>query len=130
MKKTNGATKADARLQQLLIALIKDYSTTDFRPFNSKLYRDVYKVGAAFASVLQQLGAIETKRGQIKLTDRFFTLRPSTLRKYMTKSTYEAVAKRKTVPVLAPEPTPVYNIEVLKAQIREEILQELLAKLK
>ena len=130
MKKTNGAIRANARLHTLMIAMIKDFNTTEFRPFESKLYRDTYQVGAGYHSALKELGAIEATHGKLKLTDRFYSLRPSTLRKYMNKAVYRSLAKAKTVSVKAPEPTPVYNIEILKAQIREEVLQELLAKLK
>jgi hypothetical protein len=122
MKKTNRSNQAEARLHMLMIALLKDFNTTEFRPFDSKLYRDTYGVGAGYYSALKELEAIETTYGKIKLTERFYTLRPSTLRKYMNKGVYRSVAAKTAKPV---QVTPVYDIDVLRAQIRQEVLQEL-----
>jgi hypothetical protein len=127
MKKTNRATQADIRIKQLLVALMKDFNTTEFRPFDSALYRETYKVGAAYIGALKELKAVESPRGMLKLTERFYSLRPSTVRKSMTKLVTDSVLAKNTP---APVASPVYNIDTIKAQLRLEILEEILAKLK
>ena len=126
MKKTNRAVQAEVRLQQLMIALIKDYNTTEFRAFDSNLYREAYGVGANYISALKDLDAVVNTYGKLKLTDRFFTLRPSTLRKRMGKIQMTCLATRQKKEQIPTAPSaPVYDIAVIKAQIRQEILQEL-----
>ena len=124
MKKTNRAAQADARLQQLLISLLKDYNTTEFKPFDSNLYREAYGVGANYIGALKDLDAVVNTYGKLKLTDRFYTLRPSTLRKRMNKLVANSPSRLLKEKPETPS-APVYDIDVLKAQIRQEVLQEL-----
>ena len=124
MKKTNRAAQADVRLQQLLIALVKDYNTTEFRSFDSNLYREAYGVGANYIGALKDLGAVINTYGKLKLTGRFYTLRPSTLRKRMNKLVANSPSRSSKEKPAVPQ-APVYDIDVLKAQIRQEVLQEL-----
>lgn len=130
MKKTNRAAQSDAKIQQLLIALMRNYTVTEFRPFDTNLYRDTYKVGASYHIALKELGAIETQHGKLKLTERLYTVRPSTVRKHMNNYVKNSVATRSSKIKTETTATTIYNIDVLKAQIREEVIQELLAKLK
>ncbi len=84
---------ADARIQDLLNSLKADYTTTEFRQFDSAVYRELYSVGAAYLKVLKDLKAVQAKRGALKLTDKFYKLRPSTVRKHMTMSVYESTGR-------------------------------------
>lgn len=81
---------ADVRIQGLLDSLKADYTTTEFRQFDSALYRELYNVGAAYLKVLKDLKAVQAKRGALKLNEKFYKLRPSTVRKRMTMTVYES----------------------------------------
>ena len=129
-----------------------EFSYNTFLPWKCKQYTDEYKVGGGFASALKELGAIKTEYGKIKLTEKFRTLRASTVRKKMNQQMREwnvknprrngkrinvVQTKMNFVPVLETiKVKPTSNedqiqalIQAAKSKAREELMQELLSKL-
>jgi hypothetical protein len=118
-------SKADQRITDLLNALRKDYSTEEFRQFDSAVYRELFSVGAAYLKALKELKAVEAKRGLIRLTDRMQTLRASTVRKHMTKSVYESMARTSKSKVKAEE-VDVKLFAKAKEQAKKELIEMIL----
>jgi hypothetical protein len=114
---------ADARIQSLLDTLKADYTTTEFRQFDSAVYRELFSVGAAYLGVLKDLKAVQAKRGALKLNEKFYKLRPSTVRKHMTMKVYESIGR----PVTQTKKTKEADIFV---KAKEEAKKELIKLIK
>jgi len=136
MKTSNRTLKANHKIVLALDALQKRYSFTKFHKWNGHLIASEFKIGTQFAYILQKLGMIETKFGQVRLTEKVNMVRPSTIRKEMNSYAASCAARKSTV---QPKVKSV-NIEAegsfndiiiaLKKQVRKEVLSELLATLK
>ena len=135
MQKTKKSLSADSKLQSALNLMKQKFNTTEFTVWKSKDITNRYRIGGSFPSALKSLGAIQTEYGTVKLTERFFTLRPSTVRKRMNKMVAESIKRTKTQ-TPSPVPTQVSKTDfdqliiAIKKQVREEIVGELMSRLK
>ena len=141
MKTSNRASHSNVKIATALRAMQERYSFTEFKKWDSKGLTAEFKIGAAFPMVLQQLGATENIYGQVKLTERILTLRPSTVRKrineYVNTITRSNRAKVKAPKQIEVKATPVKTegtleefVIALKAKIKQEVMSEILASLK
>lgn len=139
MKKTQKALKSDAKIQKALEYMIEKYNGQEFLPWQSKDITDKFQIGGCFAAALKDLGVIKTEWGKIQLTDRMLTLRPSTVRKRMNKIANESyrpkVKTKKTKQLALPfKENKEVNFddvyEAIRVKVKQEIVNELLSKLK
>lgn len=136
MKISNRTLQSDRKIVSALEALRDRYSFTKFQKWNGHLIASEFNIGTHFSHALQKLGVIETKHGQVKLTQKLFTIKPSTIRKkmndYVTFRTTERVATQLKVKSVNIKAEGSFNdiIIALKEQVRKEVLSELLASLK
>ncbi len=126
------AAAADSRLTGALDYMRKTFSKTEFQTWNSKDITTKYRIGGVFPTALKSLGAIQTEYGKVKLTERIFTMRPSTVRKRMTQMVYDSMEKQTTpAPKTQTKPQNFEQVIVaIKKQVREEIISELLRHIK
>ena len=137
MPKTS-RTQSEAKLQAALNAMRETFSTTEFRPWNSQAIVKMYRIGGAFPTVLNRIGAIETNYGSVRLTPRMEGLKASTVRKHINEYTNKNRKKFKTTkfkeqPVL-PFPKSAISFDnlviALKEKMRKELMDELYQSLK
>lgn len=138
MKRTDRASQSEAKIQAALDNMRQSFSPDEFMPWNSGAIVKMYRIGGAFPTVLKNLKAIEMKHGMVKLTLKMATLRASTVRKnmneYVNKSNrtvkVKALKSQPELPFKTEAPSDIKEVVIaLKKQLREEILQELLAGL-
>jgi len=132
------STQSEAKIQAALNNIRESFSFEEFKPWNSSAIVKMYQIGGAFPTVLKSLKAIETKHGLVKLTPKMQTLRASTVRKHMNEYVNQSHRKVKAKKVRTQPELPFAKesksdikevVVALKKQLREEILQELLAGL-
>lgn len=137
MPKTNRA-QSEAKLQAALNAMRETFSVKEFRPWNSQAIVKMYRIGGAFPTVLNRIGAIELDHGTVKLTPRMEGLKASTVRKHINEYTNKnrkkyQTTKYKKQPVL-PFPKSSAGLDdlviALKAKLKQEVMAELLQSLK
>jgi len=137
MKNSNRTLKANHKIVLALDALQKRYSFTKFQKWNGKSVATEFRIGSAFPLALERLGVIETKFGQIRLTEKVNMVRPSTIRKEM--NSYAASYAATRMSTVQPKVKSVkikaegsFNDIIIarKEQVRKEVLSELLASLK
>ena len=135
MKTSNRTVGSNHKIVSALKALKERYSFTEFRRWNGHLITAEFKIGAAFPHALEKLGVIETKFGEVKLTERINSVRPSTIRKqineYVTSHSVKKV-KQPKIKLVQTKTESSFNeiIIALKEQIRKDVMSELLASLK
>lgn len=126
--------QSEAKLQAALDSMRRSYSTTEFRPWNATALTRTHRIGNTFSTVLAKMGAIETDYGLVKLTSRMEGLRASTVRKQMNEYAhgYRKTRKTSTVKVSAPTQSTDFNdlVIALKAKLKQEVMNELLASLR
>ena len=129
--------QSEVKLQGALNNMRESFSFDEFKPWNSAAIVKMYQIGGAFPTVLKSLKAIETKYGMVKLTSKMQTLRASTVRKHMNEyvnnsikaTRVKKVRMQPELPFEAPKSDIKDVVIALKKQLREEILQELIAGL-
>lgn len=126
--------QSEAKLQAALDSMRRSYSTTEFREWNATALTRTYRIGATFPTVLARMGAIETDYGMVKLTPRMEGLKASTIRKHMNEYAHSYRKTRTAPKVKAPAPTQSTDFNdlviALKAKLKQEVMNELLASLK
>ena len=140
MKKNQRAASSDQKITAALKAMTERYSFLDFKKWNGKDLITEFKLGAAFPMILTQLGAIETKYGEVRLKEKINHLRPSTVRKRINEYVNTSIkASRKANPKVKTPVVPVQQapstefndlVIALKAKLKQEVMAELLASLK
>jgi len=141
MKKTIRSAQTEQKISSFLEDLNSKFSLTEFRPWNSRELVSKNGVTATITTVLSNLGAITANHGTVKLNERLYTLRASTVRKHINE--YQAsrkTPKAKKTKVRGYEVrinTPVQTestfneiVIALKAKIKQEVMSEILASLK
>lgn len=134
MTKTKKASQSNVKIGSALRAMEKRFSYTEFKSWDTKQLATEFRIGGAFCHILKLLQAVETKRGTVKLSPRFSSLRPSTVRKHMNEyanANYKSVKKVKVAnPVAKTESTFDEIVIALKAKLKQEVMAELLQSLK
>lgn len=135
MKTSNRTAGSNLKIVSALTALKERYSFTEFKRWNGHSITAEFKIGAAFPHALETLGVIETKFGEVKLTERINTVRPSTIRKQINEYVTSHSVKKVKQPKVKLVQTKTENtfseiIIALKEQIRKDVMSELLASLK
>lgn len=138
MKKNHRAVSSDQKITAALKAMTQRYSFTEYRNWCGADIANEFKLGAAFALSLAQLGAIETKYGMVMLNEKINHLRPSTVRKRINeyvnakKKTQTKVPKAKQPTLPIPQSSIGFDdlVIALKAKLKQEVMSELLASLK
>jgi hypothetical protein len=137
MRKNQRAASSDVKIAAALKAMMNRYSFTEYKKWVGNDIASEFKLGAAFPMALVQLGVIETKRGEVKLNERINHLRPSTVRKSINKYVNGKAKQSKIKNVKQPTiPIPQSSIGfddlviALKAKLKQEVMNELLASLK
>lgn len=138
MKTSNRTIGSNIKITLALKALKQRYSFTEFKKWNGHEITKEFRIGAGLPLALEKLNVIETKFGEVRLTERIHTIRPSTIR----KSINEYVTAHSVKKVKQPKQLKIKSVEVktentfseiiiaLKEQIRKEVMSELLASLK
>ena len=138
MTKTNRASRSNVKIANALRAMQDRFSFTEFKKWNGHQISSEFKIGAAFPTTLVKLGVVESKHGEVKLTEKILTLRPSTVRKhineYVTSHSATKVKATKQVKLKATsvktENTFDEIVIALKAKLKQEVMAELLQSLK
>lgn len=134
MTNTNKASQSNVKIASALRAMRQRFSNTEFRNWDTKQLVTEFKIGGTFTHVLKLLEAVETKRGMVKLSPRFVTLRPSTVRKRMNAYVNNKIGITKKVKVASPVTSTDGTFDeiviALKAKLKQEVMAELLQSLK
>lgn len=134
MTNTNKASQSNVKIASALRAMRQRFSDTEFRNWDTKQLATEFKIGGTFTHVLKLLEAVETKRGMVKLSPRFITLRPSTVRKRMNAYVNNKIGTAKKVKVASPVASTDSTFDeiviALKAKLKQEVMAELLQSLK
>lgn len=137
MTKTNRASRSNVKIANALRAMQDRFSFTEFKKWNGHQISSEFKIGAAFPTTLVKLGVVESKHGEVKLTEKILTLRPSTVRKHINEYvTSHSVVKvgvtKKATKVNSVKTENTFDeiVIALKAKLRQEVMAELLQSLK
>ena len=142
MTKTTRSAQTEQKISSFIEDLNNKFSLTEFRPWNSRDLVTKHGVTATITTVLSNLGAISSNHGTVKLNERLYSLRPSTIRKrindYQTESRTamkKVKAARKMKIKVASPVTKTDNafdeiVIALKAKLKQEVMAELLQSLK
>lgn len=136
MTKTIRSAQTEQKIFSFVEELNNKFSSTEFRPWDSRALITKHGVTATLTTVLSNLGAITTDHGKVKLNERLYSLRPSTIRKHINE--YQSKFKKKSkstyykvgVTLAKPENTFDEIVIALKAKLKQEVMSELLASLK
>ena len=129
-------TKRSAQTEQKISSFIEDlnnkFSLKEFRSWDSRELVSKHGVTATLTTILSNLGAITTNHGEVKLNERLYSLRPSTIRKHINQ--YQNESRKKVYKVgITPVKTENTFDEIviaLKAKLKQEVMAELLQSLK
>ena len=138
MTKTNRASRSNVKIANALRAMQDRFSFTEFKKWNGHQIASEFQIGAAFPATLVKLGVVESKHGEVKLTEKILTLRPSTVRKHINEYVNaHSATKVKAVKQIKVKATSVKTentfdeiVIALKAKLKQEVMAELLQSLK
>ena len=149
MPKASTSSETLTKISKAMEVLKKELSYDEYRKWDGRGFPSRFAISTTFSTVLRNLGAIKANpdvRGEVRLTERMTTLRPSTVQKNINRYQAEcrdnrsAPKKRKkrkaagpyTIrfkePInLNPEPTFETIMVALKEQVRKEVMAELMS---
>jgi len=149
MPRASTSSETLTKISSALTAMKNELSYDEYRKWDGRSFGRRFSISATFCTVMKNLGAIKANpdvRGEVRLTERMATLRPSTVQKNINRYQAEcrdnrsAPKKRKkrkaagpyTIrfkePInLNPEPTFATIMIALKEQVRKEVMAELMS---